>query len=161
MKKLIILFLLTVFSVTMINAQSIWKPVPKDLFTSKIVPGKLQANGIEASKWLWRLSAQVTADELIYNKTEKQLTSSPLSSVGPAIGFRHYVALSDGTPYANYGFSAAVLLGTNINQIDPAKIKIALCVNAFNYINFGGAYTLNVPSYLSPWSILVGASVYF
>jgi hypothetical protein len=161
MKKVIVLFMLVCFTLPGIAQVSLFKPVPKDLFTSGIVPGKYLAAGEMPSKWLWRLSALVTADELVWDKTAKQFNSAPLSSVGPAIGFRHYTMLADGTPYNNYGFNAALLLGTNINQINPATMKFALTVNAFEFVNIGGAYTLNTPANLSPWRILLGASINF
>jgi hypothetical protein len=152
MKKLLII--LTLFLITIAaQAQSIWKPVQPCIFS----PTALKASGTN-SIWLWRLSAVVVADELTYNKVTKSFDSTPLSSLGPAIGYRHFTKLSDGSPYNDFGINAAVLLGTDINHISTASMKAAIIVNAFKFINIGGAYTFNVTNH---FSILLGASINF
>jgi hypothetical protein len=152
MKKLIIILVLACFSLAGYSQVSLFKPVPVDLFKST----GLKAGG--SSAWLWRLSALVVAEELVYDKVTKQFNSKPLSSVGPAIGYRHFTPLSDGTPYNDFGVNLAVLLGADLNTITPASLKAALVINAFQFINVGGAYTLNATNH---WSILLGASINF
>lgn len=152
MKKLTILFTFLLIGIVC-QAQSIWKPVSSDIFKS--TPTKMA--GVN-SVWLWRLSALVVADELTYNKVTKQFDSQPLSSVGPAIGYRHFTPLTDGTPYNDFGVNAAILLGTDINHITTASMKAAVVINAFKFVNIGGAYTFNATSH---WSILLGASINF
>ena len=158
MKKLFITIFLVAISVAMFaqNGMSLFKPVPKNLFT--VVNKNLKAKNVSATTtntvFLWRLSAMLTATELTWDKTAQQFTSSALSSVGPAIGLRHYTQLSDGTAYNNYGFNLGVLLGDDVFMAIPSNVKIAATVNAFNFFNFGGAYTINANN---PWSILVGA----
>ena len=153
MKKLIVI-LLFAFLVIAVNAQPIFKPVPKDLFTSQLK--SLKTPQI-ASQWLWRFSADITAVELIYNKTTKQFDSQPLSSAGPTIGYRHYTALQDGSPYNDFGVNFAALIGTDITHISPASIKAALFINAFQYLNVGVDYSFGGKTF----GILLGASVNF
>jgi hypothetical protein len=153
MKKIIVLLFFVAFTVSAF-AQSAFKPVPKNLFV-------LDASSLKSvpvtSIWLWRFSAEVTAVELTWNKTSKQFDSSPLSSVGPAIGYRHFVPLADGTPYNDFGVNIAALLGTDINQINPASIKLALLINAFQFVNVGVDYSFSGKTV----GILLGASINF
>jgi hypothetical protein len=151
MKKLLIALSL-LLTVTLCQAQSIWQPVPSTLFKAKSAPFGVVAT---PGTWLWRFSAEVTAEELTWNKTTKQFDSAPLSSVGPAIGYRHFVPLADGTPYNDFGISLAALLGTDINQINPATIKLALLINAFQFVNIG------VDTNFKTVGILLGASINF
>jgi hypothetical protein len=153
MKKLITILFFALLAIT-VNAQSLFKPVPKDLFTQN--KGVLKAP-LNASVWLWRISAEVTAVELNWNKDTKQFDSQPLSSAGPAIGYRHFTALNYGTPYNDFGVNLAILLGTDITHISPAAIKIALLINALQYINVGADWNFgnNKPG------ILIGASINF
>lgn len=137
------------------NAQvNIFKPVPKNLFTVNKSALNTTQN---TSVWLWRLSANVTAVELVYNKTTKQFDSQALSSAGPAIGYRHYSALPDGSPYNDFGVNLAILLGTDIEHITPANIKPALLINAFQFVNVGIDYGIGSKTF----GILLGASINF
>jgi hypothetical protein len=152
MKKLITILLFATLAVSL-NAQSLFKPVPKDLFTqNKAVLNATQ----NASVWLWRISANVTAVELNWNKETKQFDSQPLSSAGPAIGYRHFTQ-ANGLPYNDFGLNLAVLLGTDITHISPASVKVALIINALQYINVGADWNFgnNKPG------ILIGASINF
>jgi hypothetical protein len=151
MKKLIVILLFAVFTASGF-AQSIFKPVPSNLFSHNLTASNVTQN---ASTWFWRFSAEVTAEELTWNKTTKQFDSAPLSSVGPAIGYRHFVPLADGTPYNDFGVNLALLLGTDINTIDPATLKVALMVNAFKFVNLG------VDTNFKTVGILLGASINF
>jgi hypothetical protein len=151
MKKLIAILFFAVITASCF-AQSIWQPVPSSLFKARSAPfGTVATPGT----WLWRFSAEVTAEELTWNKTTKQFDSTPLSSMGPAIGYRHFVPLADGTPYNDFGVNLALLLGTNINNIDPATLKVALMVNAFKFVNLG------VDTNFKTVGLLLGASINF
>jgi len=155
MKKLIVLLVFVGMSIGVFG-QSIWKPVPKNLlFENKDRDITLNST---SSTWLWRFSAVIAAQELVYDKTLKEFTSHPLSSIGPAIGYRHFVSLPDGTPYNDFGINAALLIGGDINQIELTKMKLALLVNAFKFINVGTTYTLNSTN---KFGILLGGSVNF
>jgi hypothetical protein len=154
MKKIILLLFFVTFAV-ITNAQTIFHPVPSDIF--KTHSGTFQTVQ-NPSAWLWRMSAIVTATELTYEKATKQFISAPLSSVGPAIGYKHFYALPDGTPATDWGVSGALLLGMDINHIDPASMKAAILLNAFQFINVGGVYTFNNANH---FGILIGASINF
>jgi len=162
MKKAVIVLALIALSLSGMaqDGISLWKPVPKNLFQVVNAHNKLlnpKATAIN-SVFIWRLSAMITADELTWNKNTKQFVSTTLSSVGPAIGYRHYTQLNDGTGYNDWGVNLGVLLGTDINYAMPANAKIALTFNAFQFVNVGGAYTFNQPN---NWSILIGANFTF
>ena len=154
MKKFMIVLLFFALTVP-IFSQSIWKPVPKNLFDNS-------AKAVNTA-WLWRFSGLVTANELNWVKADKEFVSAPLSSLGPLIGFRHYVPTSptDETPYNDYGFNAGLLLGADINDIEATKLKLVATVNAFQFINLGLAYTIKPIEGYSPLSILIGAAVNF
>ena len=150
MKKLLLIFCFVALAM-ITSAQSIFKPVPEDLFANK---ASLTAS---QSAWLWRLSVDVSAIEYTYDKETKSFDSYPLSSAGPAIGFRHYTQLPDGSPYNDYGINLAILLGTDITKISPAQIKAALLFNAFEFVNVGVSYNF---VNRSP-GILLGGSINF
>jgi hypothetical protein len=152
-KTMMLILILGLFGASA-GAQSIFKPVPNNLFA-------VQEKGLKATEtpsvWLWRFSAEITAVELIYNKETKQFDSQPLSSAGPAIGYRHYTSLPDGSPYNDFGVNFAALIGTDITHITPASIKAALFINAFQYLNVGVDYSIGSKTF----GILLGASVNF
>lgn len=153
MKKAILLIGIILISITTFGQKvSIFKPVPKDLFTREItIDRTLQGD------FLWRFSAQITGTELLYNKELKQFESHPLSSAGPAIGYRHYLIGTDGLPTTNWGVNAALLLGMDINNVDPASIKLAVTADVFK-LAFGIAYTFNQVNH---FGILFGTNIVF
>jgi len=153
MKKLISL-LFGMLLIGNLSAQSLFKPVPVDLFTrSGTVDKTIQ--GTEA--FLWRFSAQLTGVEYQYDKESKGFISLPLSSVGPAIGYRHYIALADSTPFNNWGVNLALLMGMDINKVEPAVMKLAITADLFK-LNIGVAYTFNSVNH---YGILFGTSIAF
>ena len=152
MKKLLIIFLLLGLSIYSYS-QSIWQPIDKNMFQSE--KKYTTSLSVISSVWLWRFSANITAEELTYNTITKKFASAPLSSIGPAIGYKHYTELPDGTAYNDVGFSAILLFGTDINQINPAVVKVGLVVNAFQYINVG------IDTNFKTFGILLGASINF
>lgn len=153
MKKLITILFFALFAIA-VSAQSIFKPLPVDLFTANKTALKATQN---ASIWLWRISGNIVATELTYNKVTKQFDSAPLSAVGPGIGYKHFTELSDGSIYNDFGVNFLALLGTDIEHITPASIKAALTINAFNFINLGVDYSFGGKTF----GILLGASVNF
>ena len=138
---------------TITFSQGIFYPVTSGTFAkvgvNQNIPQSLP------SIWVWRISATITADELVWNKETKNFLSNPLSAVGPAIGYRHFVQLSNGTIYNDFGINAAALLGFNINDVNPTNFKGAIFVNCFQYINIGVDYDFSkgVPG------ILLGANI--
>lgn len=156
MKKLITLIFLASLTFAL-NAQSIWRPLDKSIFKVKVSTDKTLKVSETPSLWLWRISANIVATELIYNKAIKQFESSPLSAVGPGIGYKHMVLLSDGSIYNDFGVNFLALLGTDIEHITPASIKAAVTINAFNFVNVGCDYSFGGKKF----GILIGAAVNF
>jgi hypothetical protein len=154
MKKLILVLCFLMVSLVGFSQVSLWKPIPKDLFYSTKYAKLGEAT---PSIWLWRFSALLTATELTWDKSSNQFVSAPLSSVGPAIGYKHFTQLADGTPYTDFGINVAALFGTDINQVNPAVVKLAVTVNALKFVNIGFDYGLTNNTF----GILLGASVNF
>lgn len=162
MKKLIVISILAIFSIASYSQVSLWKPVPKDLF--KILNQNIKTGeSVITHDWIWRLDATIIGNEQVYRKDLKQFTSVVLSGVGPSIGYKHFVptSASDPTPYCNFGVSAGVLLGTDIYTWNLSSVKLALMANAFQFVKIGGAYTVNVPTNTSHFSIILGGSINF
>ena len=130
-----------------------FKPVPKDLF--KTVKISTNAAITPTSVWLFRPSAEITAIELVYNKTTKKFDSSPLSSAGPGLSYQHYVD-SNGVPFNDFGFNALLLIGTDITQISPATLAVAGTVN-YNVFNVGAGYNCGLKTFF----ILTGITLKF
>ena len=158
MKKLLLIFTILMIAVA-VQAQSLFKPVPKDLFTT-LDKGLKAGEPFVTHAWLWRFDATVNLEELTWDKATKQFTSSTFSAIGPGIGFKHFIPTSaiDPTPYENYGFSAAVLFGTNIYAPDLSKIKVALEADLFQYLKFGVTYTANTTNW---FGIFIGSGITF
>lgn len=157
MKKLIILFVFVLLTLGA-TAQGLFKPVPKDLFTQPKYALKATTGGTHV--WLWRFDATINLTELTWDKATKQFVSNSFSAVGPGIGYKHFVPVSstDPTPFENYGFSAALLLGTNIYTPDFSKIKIALEADLFQYLKAGVTFTGNTKDW---FGIFFGSGITF
>jgi hypothetical protein len=87
---------------------------------------------------------------------DKKWESSPLSSVGPGIGYRHYIQYN-GEPYCNFGVNALALLGYDWSSIDPATISLVGTITFLDFVNVGGGYNFGAKAPL----ILMGAIVKF
>jgi hypothetical protein len=151
-RLLIIISFILLASVLTAQHVGLFRPVPQTLFQSS--PGVLNASQ-NSSVWLWRLNANLIADELVWDKSTKQFNSIPLSAVGPGIGYHHFVELDNGAPYNDWGVNFLILIGTNIEQITPANLKAAFTINAFNIANIG------VDTNFKTFGILFGVSVNF
>jgi hypothetical protein len=141
-------------------SQSVFKPIPKDLFrvankTALKTALKLDTAVVAPTKILWRFNATLVGTELLYNKTTKQFVSRPLSGIGPGFGVRHYYSDANGLPATDWGISLVILVGTDIENIEVVKIKPAITVNAFNFINLG------VDTDFKTIGIVLGAQVNF
>jgi hypothetical protein len=156
MKKLFLFIALFGLGISL-SAQSLFKPVPTDLFAQ--AKHTLQAAPVN-SVWLWRFDATVSINEAIWDFANKQIISNTFSAVGPGIGIKHFIPKSatDPTPFENYGFSAAVLLGTNIYQPDFTKIKVALEADLFQYIKGGLTFTAGTKNWLGAF---IGTGISF
>lgn len=155
MKRLLIVISLFAFFAVSCAAQGLFRPVDKSIFALTADKG-LKATATP-SVWIWRISGNIVATELVYNKVTKQFDSAPLSAVGPGIGYKHMTLLSDGSIYNDFGVNFLALLGTDIEHITPASIKAALTINAFQFVNIGVDYSFGGKTF----GILIGASVTF
>lgn len=162
MKKLVILLFLISISLTGIS-QGLFRPV--SLFPTKTENDHRVSLGDNAitQKWEWRFDASLSIVELNYNKATKQLASTAFSAVGPAIGYQHFVPTSatDPTPFNNYGFSFAVMLGESIYTPDVARLKLALVANVLQYLKFGVTYTPKPAADIFPVGFFFGGGITF
>lgn len=135
MKKLILfLFLTGIFAAgTSQNvSQRFFRPVDNNLF-------KTGVKAVNPSVWLFRPTVAVTAIQLTYNKDSKGFDASALNSAGFGVGYQHFVEVN-GLPYNNYGFNGLLLLGADVENIEPATVSLALTGSFFTYINVGAIY---------------------
>jgi hypothetical protein len=159
MKKIIILCLFVLGSVTVLAQnpfKGFFKPVEKDLFTN---PDIMKYRGIidpTQGVWLFKFNAEITAVQLEYVKTDKKWVSSPLSSAGPGIGYRHYIQYN-GEPYCNFGVNALLLVGYNWTEISTANLTAAGTITFMDFVNVGGGYNFTNKAPI----ILMGAIVKF
>lgn len=160
MKKLIVVCLLIIGSVVALNAQNKWKgffrPVENDLFTN---PNVMAFRGVDTTKtsvWLFKFDTEITAVQLLYDKVEKKWRSSPLSSAGPGIGYRHYIQYN-GKPYCNFGVNLLALVGYDWSEISFASISPVVTITFMDFVNVGGGYNFmeNAPL------IVMGAIIKF
>lgn len=162
MKKLII-SLLFIVTTTIGFSQGLFHPVPN--FPDAQQKRDLMAKGIVPidHEWVWRFDASIAFTELNYNKSTKELVSTAFSAVGPAVGYQHFVARSntDPTPFNNYGFSAAVLLGTSIYEPDLAQVKFAIQANIMQYLKFGVTINPKPAENMSVFGMFFGGGITF
>jgi hypothetical protein len=167
MKKLFIICILLI-GTFVANAQTnpfkgFFKPVEKDLFTN---PNVMTLRGItDTTKgvWLFKFDAEITAIQLWYNKDNKKWESIPFSSVGPGIGYRHYIQYN-GEPYCNFGVNALALIeydwiNPSATENETGKVPVSLVgtVTFLDFVNVGGGYNFGSKAPL----ILMGAIVKF
>ena len=155
MKKsiLTLAFLLVgIISFSQPSFSGFFRPVPKDLPNGSL----MMDDTAEEFAWLFRPTVGITALQLAYNKDTKKFDASPLSSIGPGIGLRHYVMV-DGKPYNNYGFNVIALLGYTFDEENDASIGLIGTFNFMEYINLGGGYNFTHSQFI----IITGAVVKF
>jgi hypothetical protein len=157
MKRIILISLLALFTMAGFS-QSVFKPVPSNLFRATDKSLNLKA-GTTTHVTLWRFDATVVATEFVF-AGKNNVEAKTLSAVGPGFGLQWYQPKSDidPTPYNVFGVSGAILLGTDIYQPDLASLKIAILANAFQFFTAGVAYTPNAPY---KFSLLLGGQVKF
>lgn len=147
MKKLLMLLVFILGSL-IVSAQTgpfkgFFKPVPKDLFSNTKYNAtyfKGVTDTINKGVWLFRFDATIAAIQLKYNKDIKKWISSPLSSAGPGLGYKHYVSV-DGKPYNNFGVNLIALISYDWDG-SPENTGLSLIgtVNFLEYVNIGGGY---------------------
>ena len=129
MKKLILLLLVIVSTFT-IEAQSIWKPVPKDLFSAELSADRtVKGNSVLLPRW----TAGISAEKLNYNKVTKKLEPESFSKIGIGFSLANYIDVN-GEPYNNWSVNAFLFLPTlNTDNI----ISLAVTVSALQYLQIG------------------------
>jgi len=129
MKRLILVLTLLIFTLSAFS-QSVWKPVPRDLFTAEPTADRTDKG---SSIWLPRWTAGVSASQLNYNKVTKKLEPAAFSKIGIGFSWAHYTE-SDGLPYNNFSVNAFLFLPTlNTDNI----ISLAVTVSALQYLQIG------------------------
>jgi hypothetical protein len=116
---------------------------------------------ILSGSWQVRLDATICPQTAFnWDASLKQFVPTNLSSIGPGIGFKHYVPTSatDLTPFENYGFSAAIMFGANIYKPDLSKISFAQEADLLQYIKFGVTETLNTKNW---FGFFIGSGITF
>jgi hypothetical protein len=156
MKRIILFFALVALFVT-VSAQkapvSFFSPVPVDLFAKDASSLKTLEN---ASVWLFRPVATVSAIQLNWNKVTKQFDASALSSAGLGISYAHFIEANN-LPYNNFSVNALLLLGASLENTEPASMSIALTGSFMNFVSLGGLYSFGSKSF----GILTGVVIKF
>lgn len=133
MKKLILLLALMSLVVGM-QAQSIFKPVPKDLFTKKIT--LTPTVGTSQSVWIPRLQVGLTGESYELKKGGKVIG---LDAVCYGIGMLHYKAVQN-VPFNDFGFNLLLL-----QDIQTKGLGLGIYGTYNTGINIGGVdFVLNV-----------------
>jgi hypothetical protein len=160
MKKLIFIFLLMIGSLVA-SAQTapfngFLKPVPDNLFKSPTYLKGVDTTIVKNSLWLFRFDASITAVAIQYDKTTKSWLSSPLSSVGPGLGYKHYT-LANGKPYNDFGVNLIALVGYDWTDMSKVNLSLVGTVNFLEYVNIGGGYNFLAKAPL----VVLGATIKF
>lgn len=150
MKKLIIISFLACLTLAGMS-QGFFRPVNRNMFANT----KTGLRTLEITqKWEIRPAITITAVQLNWNKLTKQFDASAFNQAGLGAGFTHFVELPDGTPFANYGINAILLLG--VQEAEPG-ISFAVTGSFLQYVNIGGLYNLTTKSF----GILTGVNLKF
>lgn len=169
MKKLIVLCILAMFSITLFSQSAwngFWKPKTSLTISEKSLEKEspwdgffkpmyekeiaLRAEGDMSREWYFRPAAQMTAIQFTWDKETKQFTSSTFQSAGIGLGYQHYVE-NNGQLINNYGANLLVII--DASQGSMAGIGIAGTINALQFINAGAGYNLTN----DVWFLLMGA----
>lgn len=143
--KRVIIVLSFLFIAIGIQAQSFFKPIPKDMFKGEpTVDRTFRGNTVV----LARPSLSISAVQWNWDKTTKSFNAAAFQSIGVGVGLQHFVDTPDG-PFNNYGGNLMVLLGTDISA--------AVTVSALNLINIGATYNFS----LKAFGILTGVQLSF
>ena len=125
MKKLLLGVILTLISIAGFS-QSIFKPIPKDLFSSRM---KATSDSVAHGVFIPRFTASATLQEFYVNKETNVLEQKFIMKTGVGISYAHFIPV-DGLPYNNYSISALVLFPTS----DPEDgITLAAIVSALKF----------------------------
>jgi hypothetical protein len=141
MKKLIAILFFAVITASVFG-QSMFKPVPDNLFKSHSPNYTAIQN---ASVWLPRFSAAVVANQFTYNKETKNLDMTLFSKIGLGISYSHFIPVND-LPYNNFSLNGFVFFPTA-----ESGVSFAVTASALQYVNIGAGYDvkLKVPFILT------------
>ena len=101
------------------------------------------------NEWYFKPTAQLTAVQFTYDKTEKMFKSSSFSSAGVGVGFKHYIEV-DGEMVNNYGVNALLIL--DASQSSTGSVGAAITVEALRFVNIGPGFSFKDKQFF----ILVG-----
>lgn len=125
MKKLV--FIAVLFALGAIaSAQSMWKPVPKDLLS----PDNIKAMG-KSTAFIPRFTLGITAQQFSWNKEEGNINQATLSKIGIGIAAAHYITLDDGTLYNNFTITGLCLFPTT----EDSGVTLAAVASALKFAN--------------------------
>jgi hypothetical protein len=142
MKKLLILMAFVAITISGFS-QSAWdgflRPVTHQQFENRLAANPLKAVATGSSVWLFRPAIEISATQLVYDRTTKDWASSSFTSAGVGLGYQHYVD-NNGTPYNNYGFNLLILFTAIPTETSPASVSFAGTFSALKFIDIGGGY---------------------
>lgn len=144
MKKLLILMAFVAITISGFS-QSAWdgflRPVTYQQFKNHVTANSLKQATAGSSVWLFRPAIEISATQLIYDRSTKDWTSSSFTSAGLGLGYQHYID-NNGTPYNNYGFNLLMLFTAIPTETSPASISFAGTFSALKFIDVGGGYNV-------------------
>ena len=108
------------------------------------------------SVWLFRPTVEISAVQLVWNKTSKQFDATSLNSAGLGIGYQHFID-NEGVPYNNYGFNGLILFDIIPTETTSMSISGAVTVSVFQFVNAGVGFNFGLKT---PF-LLTGATVKF
>ena len=143
MKKLLVLMAFVAISISTFS-QGAWtgffQPVGHQQFETRLKGiASLRGTAVTSSVWLFRPAIEISATQLVYDRTSKQWSSSSFTSAGLGLGYQHYVD-NNGVPYNNYGFNLLLLVNAIPTETAPASVSAAGTVSALRFIDVGGGY---------------------
>jgi hypothetical protein len=146
-RTILIIAMLSCFGIAA-HAQSIFKPVPKTLFTEN-KDMSIKAS-LSPSVWLWRFSAGVIATQ--WTVENKQVKQEAFNKTGMGLSYAHYID-QDGLPYNNVSVNGFLFFPVD----GSAKVTIAGTVSFLKYIQVG----LDYDAGLNKLGVLTGISYTF
>ena len=153
MKKVLILFILSAFTLTGFSQsfKGFLKPIDKNLFGQSMVSENkgfsLDLDSEVSSVWIFRKSVAVTAMRISreYIKDEngevtnvKEWTGKLASTAGLGVSYGNYI-LVDGEPYCRFSADALLLTTTMINGEDFG-LGVGVFVTLWEYLKVGVDY---------------------
>jgi len=111
---------------------------PFSYFLKPVPVNSVRADG-SSTEWYFKPTAQLTAIQFTYDKTEKLFKSSSFSSAGIGVGLKHYIEV-DGKMVNNYGINALIIF--DASQSSTGSVGAAITIEALRFINIGPGINL-------------------